>query len=274
MPQSAAKPPRRTELVDRRRRLGFTQQTLGEAVGVSVATIAGWERGGYAPLPRHRPRLAKALKVSVIEVDRMIDPHATPMVLNGHRVPTWLNHYESLVEAADWLGEVESVAIPALLQTRAYAELVERASEHMLADEQINEAVELRQTRQAALHREVDPLQLTVVLPEHLLRAVVGSPSVMREQLEHLAEVHELPNVETRLLPADARSTCFVNGFELLKKRGAVDPFIVVTLDVCGARYHEDPDQVIKFVRRFDHLLDSALTVDESARRIQEIRRA
>jgi hypothetical protein len=39
---------------------------------------------------------------------------------------------------------------------------------------------------------------------------------------------------------------------------------MVVTLDVGGARYHEDPDVVAKFVSRFNHLLDTA-TMSTSA---------
>ena len=272
MPPPAAGAQRREELAHRRRSLGHTQQSLAEAIGVTSVTIAGWERGSAIPLPRHRPRLAQVLQMTVVELARMIEPDANPIVLNGHEVPGWLSHYESLVHAAGWLGEVESVAIPGLLQTKRYTEVVERATENLLTDEQVQDRIDLRQARQAALHRRDDPLHLTAVLPEHLLLGVIGSPDVMSEQLDHLSVVAQLPNVELLVLPADERSVCFVNGFELLARRRNADPFMVVTADVEGPHYVEDPDRVAKFVRRFRHLVESALTPFESTRRIQHIR--
>jgi transcriptional regulator with XRE-family HTH domain len=272
MPRTAAESRRRTELADRRRRLGHTQESLGEKVGVSADSIAGWERGSWEPLPRYRPRLAAALGLDLVELDRLIDPDAAPIVLNGHRVPTWLNHYESLIEAAGWLGEVEAVAIPGLLQTRAYAEELECGTELLLTAEQVRERVELRLARQRALERQIDPLHLTALLAEHVLRAEIGGPQVMGEQLDHLAALQERPNVELLVLPANARSTSMVNGFLLLTKPAAHEPFMAVTLDVGGARYHEDPDLVTKFVSRFDHLTKTALSPPESARHIQNLR--
>ena len=263
---------RRPELAERRRALGFSQESLGELIGVAAETVAGWERGIRSPQPRYRPRLAQALQMTVAELNRMIEPDASPIVLDGHAVPVWLNHYESLVDAAGWLGEVEAVAIPALLQVRLYSEAVERATEHVLTDQQIGEAVELRQTRQAALHREADPLHLTAVLPDHLLKAGVGGRQVMCQQLDHLAEIARLPNVELLVLPADARATAMANGFELLARRGHPEPFMAVTLAVDGPHYAEDPDVVRKFLAKFHHLVESALTPSESARRVRDIR--
>jgi transcriptional regulator with XRE-family HTH domain len=271
MPRTAPNARRRDELINRRLLLGFTQESLGEMIGVSADTIAAWERGVYLPLPRYRPRLAEALEVHVIELDRLLYPEA-PLVIDSHKVPTWLSHYESLAEAAQWLGAVEAVSIHGLLQTRAYAEVVERAAELPPVDELVFERVDLRLARQAALARDRDPLHLTAIIPEHLLRADVGGPQVMYEQLSHLIRIAERPNVELLVLPADGRATCFVNGFELLTKPGTTNPFMVVTLDVGGARYHEDPHLVERFLSRFKHLVDTALTQAESTALITTIR--
>jgi transcriptional regulator with XRE-family HTH domain len=259
-------------LANRRVSLGHTQQSLGEELSVAAETIAAWERGTRMPHPRYRPELARVLQMTPTDVDRMIDPDTPPIELNGHPVPSWLSHYESLIEAAGWLGEVESVSIPGLLQTRAYAEAVERATEHPFTDEQVRERVELRLTRQRALHRATDPLHLTTVLPEHLLRAVVGGRETMGDQLDHLVELQQLPNVELRVLPADDRATAIVNGFELLARRGDTVPFMAVAPAVAAPHYGEDPDLVRKYVTKFDHLVKSALTPSESTRHILDIR--
>jgi hypothetical protein len=193
-------------------------------------------------------------------------------VLDGHPVPIWLSHYESLVEAAGGLGVVEVVSIHGLLQTPAYADVVERATEHPFSDVQVQERVERRLARQRALYRVRDALQLTAVVPEHLLRARVGGYEVMGGQLERLIEIQQLPNVELLVLPADERSTAVVNGFELLARPGVAVLFMSVTLDPGGvARYGEDPD-VPKVVAKFEHLVASALSSPESVQLIHDIR--
>jgi transcriptional regulator with XRE-family HTH domain len=264
---------RRVELINRRVALGYTQQRLGEALGVTPETIAAWERGAFTPNPDKRPKLASVLKTSLPDVDRMIDPDAAPLVLDGHPVPMWLSHYESLVEAAGWLGVAEPISIHGLLQTPAYAEVVERATEHSFSDEQVEERVERRLARQRALYRVRDALRLTAVVPEHLLRARVGGPEVMGEQLDRLVEIQQLPNVELLVLPADERSTVIVNGFELIARPRDTVPFMSVTLDPGGvARYGEDPDVVTKFVAKFEHLVASALPPPDSVELIHDVR--
>ena len=47
---------------------------------------------------------------------------------------------------------------------------------------------------------------------------------------------------------------------------------MAVTMDVRGARYHEDPDLVTKFGSRFDHLTKSAPSAPESTRHIEDLR--
>lgn len=262
---------RRDELIERRRRLGFTQESLAHEVGVSPFTVAQWERGNVTPRPRYRPVLASALRVGVADVERLLDPEGA-IVLNGHSVAPWFSHYESLVHAASKLCEVEVVALPGLLQTKAYAEVIERAGEEALIDAHVSERVEVRIARQAVLREEPSPLHLVAVMPERLLRDEVGGPDIMVEQLDHLLETVQLPNVDVLVLPPDGRDACAISAFELLTKPGADSPFMVCTFDVGGARYHEDPNLVQRFMSRFAHLAAVALPPEETTNRIRQIR--
>ena len=54
--------------------------------------------------------LALALGVSLTEIDRLID--GRPPDLASHGVPEWLTHYESLVQAAGRLSEIEFYLSP------------------------------------------------------------------------------------------------------------------------------------------------------------------
>jgi transcriptional regulator with XRE-family HTH domain len=261
---------RREAFITRRQYMGFTQASLAAHLNAGVPTVGCWERGQRNVSTRFRQPLAAALQVSIAELDRLLDPQA-PQRLVGLRVPGWLTTYESLVHEAGELREVEFVAIPGLLQTASYIRAAERTSGIDLTTEQIEAVVELRQARQKALLRDHEPLDLTVLLSEAVLRDIIGSAAVMVEQLDHLIEISDLPNVDIRVL-GDGLAPAAINGFELVTRRYDHVPYLACTLDVGGARYHEDPDVVKKFVARFDHLARSACPPSDTLRRIQDIR--
>lgn len=58
-------PRKRHRLAERRKVVGLSQERLAEAVGVDRSTVVRWEGAETDPQPWHRPRLARALGVSV-----------------------------------------------------------------------------------------------------------------------------------------------------------------------------------------------------------------
>src|SRR5712672_2050737 len=74
MPAAAASSTvaKRQRLVQRRKALGLTQEALAELVTVGRSTVVRWERGESEPLPSIRPKLARALKVSVDLLDGLL----------------------------------------------------------------------------------------------------------------------------------------------------------------------------------------------------------
>jgi transcriptional regulator with XRE-family HTH domain len=262
----------RLDLIELRRALGFTQATLATALDVQVTTVARWEQGVSRPRGGYREPLAKVLGVGLLELDRLLNPQAT-VALPGHKVPGWLTHYESLVMEAGQLAQVELLILPALLQTPAYASVIERHGPLPLTDGEVIERVDRRLARQAVLDREPDPLRLLAVISESVLRKTVGTRAVMAEQLDHLIAMSEQrANVEIQVIPADGRDACAVSGFELLSTAGEAEPFMVCTFDVGGARYWEDSYHRDKFVTMFNHLSSVALLPGPSVELIREIR--
>ncbi|MDF2257317.1 helix-turn-helix transcriptional regulator [Streptantibioticus ferralitis] len=63
---------KRHGLVRRRRALGFTQESLAEALGVERSTVRRWESGESATIPFLRPRLARLLRVNAEELDELL----------------------------------------------------------------------------------------------------------------------------------------------------------------------------------------------------------
>jgi transcriptional regulator with XRE-family HTH domain len=83
--------------IARRKALAYTQEALAQALGVELSTVGRWERGTLTPQPWRRPELAKALKVSLEQLDRLVNPpgpqseFATGLVSGFDSVPSSLD---------------------------------------------------------------------------------------------------------------------------------------------------------------------------------------
>lgn len=67
--------------------------------------------------------------------------------------------------------------------------------------------------RQDALTASEPRLRLSAVLDESVLLRSFGGRKVMYEQLKHLAEMAELPNVELRVLPLQSDASLIADSF-------------------------------------------------------------
>jgi transcriptional regulator with XRE-family HTH domain len=261
---------RREAFIARRNYLGHTQESLAHKLCVSLATVSCWERGYRNPSSRHRQPLAELLQISMPELDQLLDPE-TPSGVETHAVPTWLSHYESVIQGSGRVDLVELVTVPAMLQTQAYASTLERLGPIVLTDDQVARRVEGRIARQGALHRQADPLHLSVLLSEVVLLQKVGSSGLMTEQLRHLVRAGEQPNIEVRLIPADGRAAVALASFEMLTRPGGTVPFMAVAVSVGGINYVEMPELLGVYVKMLRHLTSVALSPAETARRIRQL---
>jgi tetratricopeptide (TPR) repeat protein/DNA-binding XRE family transcriptional regulator len=64
---------KRPRLVQRRRVAGYSQEALANALRVERSTIVRWESGDTRPQPWLRPALARALRVSLDELDELLN---------------------------------------------------------------------------------------------------------------------------------------------------------------------------------------------------------
>jgi transcriptional regulator with XRE-family HTH domain len=71
-------PPKRGRLATRRKAAGFSQDQLAERLKVDRSTVARWESGDTEPQPWIRPRLAKALRLSVDQLDGLLTEGGMP----------------------------------------------------------------------------------------------------------------------------------------------------------------------------------------------------
>jgi transcriptional regulator with XRE-family HTH domain len=70
---------KRHRLAERRRGVGLTQERLADLLGVDRSTVVRWERAETDPQPWQRPRLARALHLSLDELaERLAEGNAAP----------------------------------------------------------------------------------------------------------------------------------------------------------------------------------------------------
>ncbi|MFF0176733.1 helix-turn-helix domain-containing protein [Micromonospora profundi] len=197
----------------------------------------------------------------------------------GDAVPTWFELYVGLESAAARLREYGETLIPGLLQTRSYAlGLFQPGSR--LSPEEREQAVEVRLQRQALLRRRLpQPPRLDAVLSEAVLRRVVGSQGVMSDQLKHLLEVSERPNVSVQVVPlaAGPHPGAVAGSFVVLDfpttngGRTAPEPSVVYIESLTGALYLDKPDELRAYEDTWRGLVALALGEAESRDMIKRL---
>ncbi|MGA5818400.1 helix-turn-helix domain-containing protein [Kitasatospora sp. NPDC094028] len=175
----------------------------------------------------------------------------------------WWSEYEDKVPmlALD-LAEVEDRAktfstfdalyIPGLLQVPDYVEAIYRKP-----DRDRRWDIEFRLQRQRILtddkHR-----QFRFIIHEAALRMQFAGKSVMREQLLHLIDMAELPNVSIQIMPFDATGDHYSGNF-LICDPGCV-PLSTIVLDGPKRAIHlGDPADVTAYHQKFREAMNLSL---------------
>jgi transcriptional regulator with XRE-family HTH domain len=183
------------ELTAARTAAGLSQDELGERAHYSGSLIGMVETGQRVPTRE----LATAL-------DRVLSTPGTFERLQKYvrtiPLPTWFRPYAEIEATATQLRSWQPSFIDGLLQTEDYARALLSRRPNTTEDE-VEALVASRMERQAILERDKPPL-LWIVLDEAVLHRHVASGKVMRDQLDHLAEVSRRPNITVEVVPFSA----------------------------------------------------------------------
>ncbi len=182
--------------------------------------------------------------------------------------PKWFDLFLGLEAGAAEIACFDTIVVPGLLQTQAYAEAVLKGNPD-LSDEQVAQGVKLRMGRQQILDRKTDPVKLWVVLDESVLYRRRGDDTVMREQLAHLLEMSAQPRIDIQVLTYDAGSTPAQDGgnFITLKFPAEMegDHGLVYLELLTGGQYVEKPAEIAEYQRALTRL--HALAANQKASR-------
>lgn len=254
-----------THLRRLRETAGITLVEAGEAAGTSRSRITKLETGRAAFKEREIIDLLNVYgmtdqkdRSSLLELARQAN---SPGWWHDYSdiLPSWSEAYIGLEMSSAGMRVYGTRFVPELLQTKAYSRAVISPdygnSYGDASTKAIERRIRLRTERQARFFDErPDPPVLWVVLDEAVLRRQVGSPAVMRDQLKHITEIAERPNVTVQVLPLEASSSSAQGSFNIL--RFAEDDMrdVVYVEQLTSALYLDRPEDVEAYMREMERL--------------------
>ncbi|MFI0941185.1 helix-turn-helix domain-containing protein [Streptomyces sp. NPDC021020] len=191
----------------------------------------------------------------------------------GEVMPTWFQTYVGLEESAALIRTFEVQFVHGLLQTEDYIRQVIRLGHPDAADPWVERRVGLRLERQKLLVSERAP-HFVAVMDEGALRRPFGTRQGMRDQIAHILEAADAPNVEVRVLPFAIGGHAAGGGaFTLLSFPESDLPDLVYLEQLTGALYIDKHDEVVEYDKAMTTLGRIALSPADSLDWLAELQR-
>ncbi|MFI5807716.1 helix-turn-helix domain-containing protein [Streptomyces sp. NPDC051561] len=255
---------------------GMTLEEAGQQVGVSKATVSRYETQAGPVKWLVVEGLCRAYGATATEQTAVV-----ALAKHAKQQGWWNSFADSIPDSMDLLLTLEDEAVredhfnclyvPGLLQTRAYTVAVQHASEMRLPADDIERLVDIRMKRQQVLNRP-KPLHLWAILDESVIRRVVGSAGVMKEQLAHLLKANESPSITLQVLPfSKGAHSAAMGSFVIL---GGAEPTLdVVYIDAhFGSLFMEKEEELDRYRLAFEYLRAQALDMAASSALIERVR--
>lgn len=257
---------------------GLTLKYVAEYLGVEFSTLARYERAEW---PFRKDHVVALLDVYRIHDDRLRGDLVT-LADGAWRVNHWYRDQAGAAQEEDrpfpdrwWIQSraatvhgYSPMLVPELLQTPEYAQTVIRHSlPPSAAEYAIDNAMQARLHHQRVLSGP-SPTGLVAVIEESILHRPVGSPEVVRGQLEHLRQSARVPHIEIRVLPTSAGLHPGVFGaFTLYQMRESYPQ--VACVEHLGGCLVIEAATARRYVDAYDRLREAALSESESVALIE-----
>ena len=197
----------------RRRRLGRRLRALRESAGLTLeaaAPLLDLSRSSLFRVESGETRASVHLARSMMDLyDRYEDDLLE--AVRAALTPSWFTTYgvqdmgytDAETEASRVL-DYPGMHLPGLLHIENYIRAQLGHAHRRRSAQQVDSQVAVRRIRQQRLTSEANPLELVAVIDEAALTRQIGGPAVLREQLDHLIMMAELPSVTLQVLPQRA----------------------------------------------------------------------
>ncbi|GAA2083084.1 helix-turn-helix transcriptional regulator [Kitasatospora saccharophila] len=184
--------------------------------------------------------------------------------------PDWFQRFFKMEAEATMLREYHVSLVGGLLQTPAYARALFTHNMVVPDPAQIEERVQARLSRQRRYLEDPNGPMLIVVLNEAVIHRTIGGPAVMAEQLRHLLDVAQRPNIILQVAPFSLGEKTPANtSMTLISLPGGREYLYSESLS--KGYFINDEQTVAKHSRRYDRVRADALSSSETARLIQRV---
>lgn len=281
MPARPRQPTARArQLAAEMRQLRETSMLTGEEVAVRL----NWSASKVSRIETARISIAPADLRSLLDLYEVSGSQRARLVELGRTAKErgwWDAYTRTLREGYSTLIALENDAeseryyaaaiVPGLLQTQSYAQEIISTSVVVIPKGEIERQVLVRMKRQGILTKD-NPIEFIVILDEAALRRQVGGAQVMREQLLHLVQLTNRPNITMHVVPFATGSHPAMQGaFAILQFPDASASSTVFLENMTSDLIVEDEREVHQYGLVFDRLLELALGQNESMTMISQI---
>jgi transcriptional regulator with XRE-family HTH domain len=272
-----------TELRRLRARAGLTIEQSAAGAEISKSQLSRIENAESNPQIPVLKALLTIYQVGPAEVESLLQ-----LARDARRREWWqlysnianqqLVNYVAFESAASRIRNFEISVLPGLFQTREYAAALlrglgelpgvhaSRAGVSQAAH--IDKLVELRMARQGRL----DELDYWAILDETALRRQVCPPREMAEQLRHIVELSERPNITVQVLPLEVPVHVGLDGsFTIFSFDDAKDPDVIYSESSLGQFFLDEEGATRRQGSIFDHLRATAMDITSSRERLVTI---
>ena len=252
----------------------LTADEVAQRLGWSASKVSRVENARIRLKPGDVELLLGLYEVSAEQRDKLISLAEE----DGHKrwwdayadilSPDHLNLISFEAEASSALN-YEPMVIPGLLQTESYAREVIYMWQAVMPTPppELRRRLEVRLTRQRIISSR-NPMKLSVIIDEAVLLRQIGGRAVMYEQLHHLAEISERPNIELQILPLAGQHVTSAGPIMSLRIPDFGD--VVYLEDFSDGRlYVEDDGLIFQHALVFKKLSEASLDFDDSRRLIR-----
>jgi transcriptional regulator with XRE-family HTH domain len=245
------------ELCRARITAGFSsQQALADRLGFERTTIAKAESGDRVPSDPVLTAWATACDIDIEHYQRLAELART----SDGPVPAWFEYWLERERTAHMLRYWSPIIVPALFEIAEYRRAVVMAGG--IDPERADELVAATLERQSVLHRP-DPPEVIAVLHEMVLRRLIGSAEIMHDQLIHLADLSEYPNISVHVVPSGIGAHAGLSG-DVSLASGDGNPDVLHTDAVPEGHTTETRSLVRRAAVTFERIRRDALPCTQS----------
>jgi transcriptional regulator with XRE-family HTH domain len=259
---------------------GLTQEQVAAAMDWSLSKLIRIE-SGYVSISTndvkallHHYQVTDPVQVAnLVELAR-VSRQRTWWAQYRDSLPPAYYAYIGLEAEASRLCFYQSVGMPGLLQTEAYAQAVVQSVIPNFNDAaEAQASVALRLRRQHEVFDRADPPAIDVVLDEATLHRQTGGRAVIREQLLNLVRLGGVDHITVQVLPFTSTVYTPLGQFVIVAFAGSEETDAVYLESTGLEDVLDHPESVTSHLMTFEALQQAALSPAESLDRITAIAR-